>query len=46
MKEELEQEKSRLDGMRRQILNNEAELERTVASRNQVKEELQEEITP
>lgn len=45
MKEELEQEKSRLDGMRRQILNNEAELERTVASRNQVKEELQEEIT-
>jgi len=31
--------------MRRQILNNEAELERTVASRNQVKEELQEEIT-
>jgi len=27
LKEELEQEKSRLDGMRRQILNNEAELE-------------------
>lgn len=45
MKEELEQEKSRLDGMRRQILNNEAELERTRLSRNQVKEELQEEIT-
>lgn len=44
MKEKLEREKNRLDGMRRQILGSEAELERTVTSRKAVMGELRQEI--
>lgn len=44
VKEKLEEEKNSLDGMRRQILSSEAELERTATSRKTVMGELQQEI--
>ena len=45
MKEKLEQKKAGLGAMRRQILNSEAEVERTIASRQSVRGELQQEIS-
>lgn len=44
MKDELEEKKNQLEGMRRQTLANEAEVERTVATRERILVELREEI--